>query len=228
VKSFVAGAALAAVRLRRGATLAALIAAALLVAFAALVERRLGPAAAADRTLVGAVFGLALPLLGYLALYTVTEAGRLDNALAVIARHGGQRKLAALGLVGACALALAAAGATLAALGVVLARGTADPRLARDLLASSWVGVLGGASYAAWFGLGSTVGRRGGGRVWALFIDWVLGSSATLLAVAGPRGHLRNLLGAEPVLGMPQWAGLAVLVALGVAYVALTLWRLPA
>lgn len=225
--SLIAGARLAAARLRRISTPVTLIVAALFVAFAALVERRLGPTTAADRTLVGAVFGLALPLLGYLTLHAVTDGGRLDAALTVIARHGGQRKLAALGLVGACALALAGAGATLAALGVALARG-AGPRLASDLLASSWVGVLGGASYAAWFALGSTVGRRGGGRVWALCIDWVLGSSATLLAAAWPRGHLRNLLGAEPVLGMPQWAGLAALVALAAAYVTVTVWRLPA
>lgn len=228
MKSFVAGGVLAAARLRRVSTLVALIAAALFVMVAALIERRLGPAAAVDRTLVGAVFGLVLPLLAYLALDRVTETQRLDRALVVIARHGGQRRLAALGLVAACALALAVAGAALAALAVVAARGGGDPGLVRDMLASSWVGVLGGASYAAWFALGSTLGRRGGGRVWALLVDWVFGSGATLFAMAWPRGHLRNLLGAEPVLGMPQWAGLSALIVLGFGYVAVTLWRTPA
>lgn len=227
MNSFFAGCALAADRLFRVSTLVALLSAGLVVAFTSLVERRLGPASAADHSLVGAVFGLALPLLGYLALQAATRDDRLDSAVSPVARQGGDRKLAALGLVTACALGLAVAGALLSALGVVLARGAGDALLGSDLLASMWVGVLGGLSYAGWFALASTLGRRGRGRVWALIVDWVFGSGATLLALPWPRGNLRNLLGAEPVLGMPQWAGLLTLTALIAAYLALTLWRVP-
>jgi hypothetical protein len=111
---------------------------------------------------------------------------------------------------------LASLGGILAALAVLLTRGTADPKLVGDLLSSVWLGVLGGACYAAWFSLGSMVGASGGGRLLFLLLDWVLGSGSTALAAPWPRAHLRNLLGSEPVLHMPQWSALAAVLLLTV------------
>ena len=54
--------------------------------------------------------------------------------------------------------------------------------------------------YALYFGAASLLGKRGGGRKWALIIDFVLGAGSSALAAPWPRGHVRNLLGGEPVV----------------------------
>ena len=123
------------------------------------------------------------------------------------------------------ALWLAPISALLAGVAVLVTRGPGDPWFARDLLTSAWLGGFAGISYACWFALASMFGPAGGGRTFALLIDWILGSGATALSVPWPRGHLRNLLGAEPVLAMPQWSALAVLAVLTLLYAGLTVWR---
>jgi hypothetical protein len=222
------GARSAAARLARvgsGVAFAVAIASVALVAF---VERRALPLAAADRALTGVALGVVLPLLGYGTVARALDGRRLDQALASLARHGGNRRQAALGVVLVVTPLLAIAGALLAALAVIVTRAPADPLLLSDLRTSSWVGALAGTAYAAWFVLGSTVGRAGGGRIWALVADWVLGAGATAAALPWPRAHVRNLLGAAPVLGMPEWSASLALGALTVIYVALALWREPA
>jgi len=47
------------------------------------------------------------------------------------------------------------------------------------------------------------------------------------MALPWPRGHLRNLLGAEPILAMPQWSATLALITLGLSYSTLALWRAP-
>jgi len=186
------------------------------VVVAALLQRRVSPTRAADHTLTAAVFGLALPLLAHATLTQLSGGSRLEAVLVPVARHGGSRRLGAAGLVLTAAAWLASLGGILAALAVLLTRGTADPKLVGDLLSSVWLGVLGGACYAAWFSLGSMVGASGGGRLLFLLLDWVLGSGSTALAAPWPRAHLRNLLGSEPVLHMPQWSALAAVLLLTV------------
>ena len=211
-----AGVALSLGRLRRPAAAVAPAAAVVFVVVAALLQRRASPTRAADHTLVAAVFGIALPLLAHATLTQITGGARLDAALVSLARHGGSRRLCAVGLVMTAAAWLASLGGILAALAVILARSPPDPGLVTDLLTSVWLGALGGACYAAWFSLGSMVGASGGGRLVLLLLDWVLGSGATALAAPWPRGHLRNLLGSEPVLHMPQWSALAAVLLLTV------------
>jgi hypothetical protein len=110
---------------------------------------------------------------------------------------------------------------------VIATRFPADPRLGADLLACSWIALVAGAAYAAWFALGSTLGRSGGGRGWALVLDWLFGAGASLAALPWPRGHTRNLLGAEPVLGMPQWSATVALFLLGLLYAVVSVVRSP-
>ena len=201
--------------------------AAVLVVVAGLLERREDVVHAADRTLVGAVFGIALPVLGYFVLGRASDGRRLDVALDALVRHGADRRTALLGAVFSSALTLGVAGALLASLGVIAARSAGDPRLLLDLAASAAIGLGAGACYACWFALGSQIGARGGGRVWALALDWLLGTGTTALAAPWPRAHLRNLLGAQPVLGMPQWSAPVALILLALACLALAVLRAP-
>jgi hypothetical protein len=198
-----------------------------LVVIGGLVERREDLVHAADRALIGPVFGIALPVLAYVALARASDGRRLDVALEALARHGANRRAAIFGAVLAAALALGAAGILLASLGVVSARGLGDPRLFGDLATSSAIGLGAGACYACWFALGSQLGAAGGGRIWALVLDWLFGTGTTALAVAWPRAHLRNLLGADPVLGLPQWSALVALSALALACLAASVLRAP-
>ena len=194
---------------------------------AALLERRVSAARAADHALTGATFGLALPLLAYFTVACATGRARLDAALGELGRHGVHRRLGAAGLAGTTAALLAPTGALLACTAVLFTRGLSDPRLLSDLSTSAWLGVLGAICYAAWFALGSLFGAAGGGRTFVLLLDWVLGSGVTALAMPCPRGHLRNLLGAEPVMQMPQWSALLAVGLLTVACMGLVVWRTP-
>ena len=221
------GASVVLTRLSRPSSAIGLTVALLAVLAGALFERRTGSALATDRALAGVALGLVLPLFAHGTVSRALAGTRLDSALSEIARHGGSRKSATLGVLLVVVPALALTGATLAAVAVVVTRAPLDPLLVRDAMTSSWIGALGGACYAAWFMLGSTLGRRGGGRGWALALDWVLGAGATAIALPLPRGHLRNLLGAEPILAMPQWSATLALCLLGGLYVGIALWRAP-
>ncbi|MEB2311862.1 MAG: hypothetical protein OZ921_17065 [Sorangiineae bacterium] len=197
MSAFLGGATLGATRLRRASSLLATLVAFALVALDAALERRVAGRAATDHALVGAVFGVAIPLLAYLTSERVSGGARLDDSLDALARHGANRRGLALGALALSAALMATAGALLAAEATWLTGGS-DARL------SAGLGALAGALYAAWFGAASTFGRRGGGRAWALALDWLLGSGAAASALPWPRGHLRNLLGAEPVLELSQ------------------------
>lgn len=221
------GARLAGARLIHRRSALGFLVALMAVAAGAALERVSGSRLAADRALTGVALGLVLPLSCWGTLSRALDGSRLDRALAEIARHGGSRRQAALGVLTVVALAQASLGALLALLAVVVTRAPADPLLLRDLATSTWIGALGGVTYAAWFLLGSTVGRKGGGRSWGLVLDWVLGAGASAMALPWPRGHLRNLLGAEPILAMPQWSATLALCLLGAIYAGLALWRSP-
>ncbi len=191
----------------------------------AFLLRRTGSNLAADRALSGIALGLSLPLLAYGTVARALDGSHLEAALADLARFGGDRRLLALGVCVALSVVLAISGALVAAEAVLVVRAPADPALLRDLLTSSWIGALAGASYAAWFCLASTLGRSGGGRVAALVVDFVAGASAGLAAMFWPRGHVRNLLGGEPIWAMPQWSATLALLLLTGACVALGVWR---
>ncbi len=223
--AFLAGMRLVRMRLVGASSVAGLTFALLSVLLVALLERRTGSILATDRALTGVALGFVLPLLAHGTVARALGGARLDVALADVGRHGGDRRVGALGVAVSLALVLALAGALIAVLAVGVVRAPADPRLLGDAVTSGWIGAIAGACYAGWFCLGSTLGKRGGGRSVALIVDWVAGASAGTAALFWPRGHVRNLLGAEPVLTMPQWSATLALGLLGVVYVALSLWR---
>jgi hypothetical protein len=64
--------------------------------------------------------------------------------------------------------------------------------------------------------LGSSFGRRGGGRPVLLVVDWMLGASGGAAALMSPRGHVRNLLGGAPPMDLSERASALLLVALAV------------
>jgi hypothetical protein len=79
------------------------------------------------------------------------------------------------------------------------------------------VGALGGAAYASWFSLGAGFGRRGGGRLVALLVDWLLGASGGVMALFAPRAHLRSLMGGAPPMDLSQRASAVALAILALA-----------
>lgn len=216
-----------AARLARSSSAVAFVLALVVVALVSLLERRASAQLAADHALSGVALGLALPLLAYGTVARALEGARLEVAVQALARYGANRRVALIGVTLSLMLALALSGALLALSCVVVTRAPADPRLMSDLATSSWIGALAGASYAAAFLLGSSVGARGGGRFWMLVLDFALGAGTSAVALPWPRGHVRNLLGAEPVMAMPQWGASLALSLLCLGYVGLCWWRTP-
>jgi hypothetical protein len=199
----------------------------MLVLLVARLERSVLAAGAADRALIGAAFGIAMPLFAYAVVSRASEGSRWDHALDVVARHGLDRRLGALGSMVAASAALALAGLVLGSLTATVARGFGDPLWARDAASSGWVGLLAGVGYAAWFALGSALGRRGTGRFWLLIADWLLGTGTTAAALFWPRAHIRNLIGAPPVLDMSQPMAIASIGLLSSVCIVAALWRTP-
>ena len=227
MSAFAQGFALGARRMRDTRLGAGALSALLLVALAGRLERLEGPAGAADRTLAGAAFGIAVPLMVYAFLSRALAAGRLSDSVLVLGRHGADRRAAAAGLLASVAMASAVAGVLVASLAVFAARGASDPALASDIATSLGIGLMAGIGYACWLGLGSAVGPSGGGRFWALGLDWLLGAGTTALAATWPRSHIRNLLGAEPVLALPQWSSAAALALVASSCLLLACLRTP-
>ena len=208
------GGALARERLRGFAPWMVLALTALAVYAFAVLEHAKSNADAADSALEGAVFGLALPVIAYLVSERACGGERLDRSVDVLARHGLNRRAAMLGVLAASAVCAALAGFVLTLSAGIGARDTP-----RDITSSGIIALGAGATYALWFGAASLIGKRGGGRKWALILDFTLGAGSSVLALPFPRGHARNLLGGEPVLDIPQWAAwvaLILIAALGV------------
>lgn len=221
-----AGALTTATRLRDERTPIVLGLFVLLAGLLGYLERRAG-GAAVDRALTRDTFGLLLPLAGYLTFQRATGGGRLDSSARIVARHGVSARRAWLGAALPPILLLMLLGMTFAVAAVLFARGLGDPGLARDLWQSSWIGALAGAAYGAWFALGSDFGRFGAGRKWVLLLDWLLGSTSGRLALPWPRAHVRNLLGAEPLLDFGQGMALAVLLTSTLSVLLVALRRTP-
>jgi hypothetical protein len=124
-------------------------------------------------------------------------------------------------------IASAALAAIAATVGAIVAHDPAAPPLAADAATCAWIGALTGAAYAALFALGATFGARGGGRVWALVLDFALGGMPGFVAILVPHAHARNLLGGEPPLAFSQPASMIALLALTAAFTGLAVARCP-
>lgn len=169
----------------------------------------------ADHVLLGAFGALVVPLLAYAAVAAALGSQSLASSVAPLVTFGAPPARAAtitvIFAMGIAALPAAILGAIVAR----LAHGVDDPPAARDALVSAYVGALGAASYAAYFSMGASLGRRGGGRAVLLVVDWLLGSNQTALALVTPRGHLRNLLGGAPPFGLDERGSALALAAIG-------------
>jgi hypothetical protein len=189
-----------------------------LVEITSLLERSREPAYAADRALLGAALGVVVPLVCYALFEAVYRKERAAALLDPLGRHGADRRHLSLGINGALLVSCTATTAVLTALTAIGARGFGDRLVLADAFASLWGGALVGAGYAGLFSLASRYGRRG--RIVALVLDWLFGSSAGLFALPWPRAHARSLFGGEPVLDSPQLVAAAVLAMLAFAGVA--------
>ncbi len=198
----------------------------LMVGMVAVVERRLNPVVATDNALLGAVGGLAVPLLAYGCVARITGPAQRE-AMEGAARYGADRRIWLIGCVVMVGTIFAVAAAVLAALTVVAAGASGVLPLAIELYRSSAITALAGAAYVALFLCGASVGRRGWLRPVLLVLDWIVGGATTAVALPFPRGQLRALLGGEPVLGLDQGWAWVVLWGLAIAYTALAVARVP-
>lgn len=163
-----------------------------------IVERRIAALGANDR-LVATLFRIILPL----TLFSLSGVGiglrNLRDEAWSLARFGHSRPAvmlghtAAAGVVGAVVtVALLVSGLLVTRLGVEVPPSV--PSLAADLVTTTWIGVLASFAYAAWFALGATLGRLGGGRGFVLTADFFIGPAGTL-GFLFPKGPVYNLLG---------------------------------
>lgn len=168
------------------------------------VARRRGAAHGADHVLVDTYGALIVPLLAYVFVGAAVASQSLRASTASLVAFGAAPLQAALATIAVVALICAASSAVVGAAVASVAHGASDPPRVHDALASAYAGGLGGASYAAWFGLGASFGRRGGGRSLFLVLDWILGATTGAGALITPRAHLRNLLGGMPPMGLSE------------------------
>lgn len=171
----------------------------------------------ADHVLVGAFGAYVVPLLAYAIVGGAIGGGSLRGSVAPTVAFGAPPARSAAVTVGLAVLVAAGLCAGLGAVLAAVAHGVDDPPVARDALTSAYAGALGGAAYAAWFAVGASFGRRGGGRAVLLVADWILGSNDGAIALLTPRGHLRNVLGGAPPWGLSErGSAVALLVMVGV------------
>jgi hypothetical protein len=180
----------------------------------AIFARKEGWGHGADRVLSSFYGGLALPFMACAVARAAFGGRSMTSSTAPLVALGVSPWRAALASICVAALATAIVGALLAASVAVIAHGAADPPRGRDAIASAYAGGLGGAAYAAWFALGTTIGRRGGGRLVLLGADWLLGGAGAATAFATPRGHLRNLLGGDSPMNISERSSSVMLLAL--------------
>jgi hypothetical protein len=185
-----------------------------------LLLARFGPGHSVDAAALN-LAALPIPLLALAANAWLFSGAGFRETVRGLTRLGAPpgRTAVAYGLT---AIAVSALLATLAAILVLsLSPTLASASLRRELLAVCPIAMLAGASYGAFFLLGSTF-ARGNGRILFFAAD-VLFSGSTRLTVVVLRGHLRSLLGSAPVatlsplqssLGMVAILLLALLLAL--------------
>lgn len=223
LRGAVHGALLATARLReRGVfVVGATVVIAVLVAA---VQRALGPIGALDRAL-GAMARWILPLASA-ALVTSVIGLRTPREFAwPAARYGASRLMVALGALAVVALTIALTSAVASAAVVLVAHSSqgSDAPIGADAVTTAGIAALTGCVYAAALSFGASFGRRGGGRVVVLALDFVIGG-AGVVGFLFPRGHGLNLLGLDVGAVSPRGSSIA-LVVLAVAWSGLAALR---
>jgi hypothetical protein len=198
----------------------AIVAWALLAIVVALSTRASGSTSGADHVMRGTFAFLVLPLVAYGVVGATLGGAGLRRGIRGVVSLGAAPRTAALATV-LVAMATAAVLCGLLAVAVcALAHGPQDPPLAADLIASLWVSALGGAAYAAYFSMGSAIGK-GAMRGVFLALDWIIGGGAGVGALITPRGHVTALLGGPLCADLSLRASSVMLVVLTVLYASL-------
>ncbi len=214
--SFLMGGRLALCRLGGRVALLITLGAVVFSTLAAWAERHENPVAAADFTLCGAVFGLVIPVATFSLVAVALSRGRLGEAVQSITSLGGNRRAASAGALFATSFATGMLGLLTATSATMVAHGQVDGQSTLDAFTAAWIGGLTGFVYAFFYGAASTIGKRGGMRIIFFVADLVLGRMVGPTAVVFPRAHSLNLLGAEPVLELPQFVSVGILVAMAI------------
>ncbi|CAN5690465.1 hypothetical protein BH09MYX1_BH09MYX1_39090 [soil metagenome] len=194
---------------------------ALAIASALLVGQKAG----ADRALLGIFAPFVLPLVAYGLVAAAFGGKRVGDAGAPLRAFGASPTQTALAGAFVAILASAIAGAVLAVVLVAIGHGPLDAPFGHDASTSAWIGALGGASYASLFSAGACFGPRGSGRSAVLVGNWLLGSGHGVGAIVVPYGHVRSLLGGEPVLAWSQRGSSIALVVIMLFALGVVAWR---
>lgn len=178
----------------------------------AIIVRARGNTTGADHMMRSSYGFLVLPLVAYATVGATLGGVGLKKAIRGLVVLGADPRRAAASTLAIAIAASAIFGMLAAIIICVVAHGSGDAPLARDLFASSWIGALGGGAYAAYFVAGSAIGR-GAMRSVFLGIDWIIGSGAGFGALFTPRGHVTSLLGGVHVLELsPRVSSVAIVV----------------
>lgn len=177
----------------------------------------------ATNALLGIYAPVTLPLLTLALTSAVVRGGKLQAASSSLTRVGASGVLAALAHVAVAVLGCLVAGAALGVAVSVIAHGSADPSLGRDVATCAWVGALSGAAYASLFSFGSSFGPSGSGRGAILILNWILGGGA--LGAVLPSAHVRSLLGGDPAGALGQRSSALALLGITIVASALCAWR---
>lgn len=191
---------------------------------AALVAKSGGVTSGATHVLRGSFADFVLPFVSFSVVGAAVGEGGLARSVRGYTLLGAGPRDAGLARVLVAIVASSLVCAVLAASVCLLAHGATDPPLIRDLPASFGVGALGGAAYGAFFSVGSAVGK-GGLRGFLLAFDWL--TIGTSLEALVPRGHVASLLGGPPCADLSPRVSSAILLLLGVAYLALAALVMP-
>lgn len=166
---------------------------ALAVAFA-IVTRTVGRSGGASHLLVGPFAQIVLPLSAYGIVSAVFAGTGMRASQRGIVALGARPSRAALASVIVATATSALAVGVMAVLVCSIAHGPADAPLVRDAPITFGVAALSGAAYAAFFCVGSGIGR-GAMRSVFLVLDLLLGVSSGVGSVFVPRGHVTSLFG---------------------------------
>jgi hypothetical protein len=188
----------------------------------AVAVRSQGGTTGADHVMRGPYGLVVLPLVAYGLVSASLGGDGLRRGIRGVVALGAPPRQAALATVLVALVSAAILCGLLAALVCVLAHGSHDPPLSRDLPTSMWIGALGGATYAAFFSAGSAIGK-GAMRAVFLAFDWIVGAGAGVGSIFVPRGHVMSLLGGHLAAELPQRASSVLLAVLCAAYVGLAL-----
>jgi hypothetical protein len=154
-----------------------------------------------DMALARGFGSVTLPLVAFTCFGLVCPEGTLPEAAQPLIFVGASPRRAALTLLTTVLGLSAALSALVGAVVVLVAHGPSSAPLAADLVPTIGVSALGGATYAAYFALGTALFGKNGRGVF-LGLD-LFGAGLGVGSLLTPRAHLRALFGGRLAAGLP-------------------------